>query len=165
VISIVWLLALLAGSLYLERDGKFDIADWPSAMGRDTDHPILGFVFFGIYFFINVFGLPAGCVLGLWGLHERMTSRVAFGAIAGSITGLWLGSLSLTVPYLGAYLSVPAFFAWEVIRRAVGMADSGQALRYILIVVNAVGGAGIGALAVAIHRRANRPRQPLDREG
>jgi hypothetical protein len=160
--SLIWLFALVIALIMLGDRNDETIASWPKELGKNGGFPHVGVFLFGLYFFVNLFGLPVGCLLGLHWAHDRIRLKILFGTLAGAIGGLWLGSLLLTVPYLGGYPNLPAFFAGMVVRRCLGFPEDSPVSPLGIIAVDVLFGACFGCFATFVYRLANRPRMPLD---
>jgi hypothetical protein len=160
--SVIWLFALVIAQGILGVNSGDTIATWPCDIGKNGGFPHVGLLLFGLYFFVNLLGLPVGCLLGIRWANDRISAKILFGTTAGSIWGLWLGSLLLTVPYLGAYPSVPAIFAEMVLRHYFGMPDAGQGSPLSLIAADVVIWGCFGCIVALAYRIANAPRRPLN---
>ena len=161
--SLIWLLALVIAQIILDDNSGETIATWPADIGKSSGYPKVGSVLLAMYFLVNVFGLPVGCLLGLQWAYERIRLKTLFGTLAGTIGGLWLGSLILTVPYAGAYPNVPAFIAVMVLLRclSLGTPEVGPISPLTIIAVEVLLGACFGCFANVVWRLANPPRMPL----
>jgi hypothetical protein len=160
--SLIWLFALVIAQIILSDNSGETIASWPSKIGRNGEYPFVGVVLLGVYVFVNIFGLPLGCLLGARWAYDRIRPKILLGTLAGAIGGLWLGSLLLTVPYMGFYPNLPAFMVGMVLHRCLGIPDASPVSPIGIIAIDVLLGACFGFCAAAVYRFANRPKMPLD---
>jgi hypothetical protein len=101
--------AFVHATFLLTLDG--DVAEhWVAPLrGTPAVYPVVALLFF--QYFFTAFGL----VLGLLALQPWIRSPARFGTLVGLLLGLWSNTEFLTVPYCGAYTSLPGAMLGSVL--------------------------------------------------
>lgn len=98
--------------------------------------------------------VPAGLVLGVWLVWQRLHSRASRGIVAGLTYAMWANTVLLSVPYLGGYSSLPVVC---VVLILVGNKDVGSPFFLSTLGMNTLLWPVLGAHLVLRNTRPSSP--------
>ena len=101
---------------------------------------------------------PLWLLASVWLLYSIVHRPIVFGFLAGLFVALWANVGFLTIPYLGAYTSIPAgLLAWSL----TGGASAGPWFYTPIVICNFVFWIATGTLICALWMRRRRMTNAL----